>query len=52
MLLKWDAETHNTQHTIISSNIFNKLGNDKNVCEWIYDTVNGNVHCYGMNLLY
>ena len=46
-----DAETHNTQHTIISSNVFDKLGNDRSVGEWIYDAVNGDVKTYGIELL-
>ena len=46
-----DAETHNTQHTIISSNGFDKLGNDRSVGEWIYDAVNGDVKTYGLELL-
>ena len=46
-----DDKTKNTQHTIISSNVFDKLGNDKSVCEWIYDAVNGNVKSYGLGLL-
>lgn len=46
-----DPKTGNTQHTIISSNVFDKLGNEKSVCEWIYDAVNGNVQNYGMDLM-
>ena len=46
-----DADTHNTQHTIISSNVFDKLGNDRSVGEWIYDAVNGDVKNYGLELL-
>ncbi len=46
-----DAETHNTQHTIISYNVFDKLGNDRSVGEWIYDAVNGDVRSYGLELL-
>ncbi len=46
-----NAETHNTQHTIISANVFDKLGNDKSVGEWIYDAVNGDVKTYGIELL-
>ena len=46
-----DQETHNTQHTIISSNVFDKLGNEKSVCEWIYDAVNGEVNTFGLELL-
>ena len=46
-----DAVTHNTQHTIISANVFDKLGNDRSVGEWIYDAVNGDVKTYGLQLL-
>lgn len=46
-----DADTHNTQHTIISSNVFNKLGNDRSVGEWMFDAVNGDVRTYGLELL-
>lgn len=46
-----DADTHNTQHTIISSNVFDKLGNNRSVGEWIFDAVNGDVRTYGLELL-
>ena len=46
-----DAKTKNTPHTIISSNFFDKLGNSKSICEWIYDAVNGNVRIFGIDLL-
>ena len=46
-----DADTHNTQHTIISSNVFDSLGNDRSVGEWIFDAVNGDVRTYGLDLL-
>lgn len=46
-----DADTHNTQHTIISSNVFDNLGNDSSVGEWIFDAVNGDVRTYGLELL-
>ena len=46
-----DADTHNTQHTIISSNVFDKLGNDRSVGEWTFDAVNGDVRTYGLELL-
>ena len=46
-----DSETHNTQHTIISSNVFDKLENNKSVCDWIYDAVNGDVQTYGLHWL-
>lgn len=46
-----DENTHNTQHTIISANVFDRLGNDRSVGEWIYDAVNGDVKTYGLELL-
>ena len=46
-----DADTHNTQHTIISYNVFDKLGNDRSVGEWIFDAVNNDVKSYGLELL-
>ena len=46
-----DEDTHNTQHTIISSNVFDKLGNNRSVGEWIFDAVNGDVRTYGLELL-
>lgn len=46
-----DENTHNTQHTIISANVFDRLGNDRNVGEWISDAVNGDVKTYGLELL-
>ncbi len=46
-----DANTHNPQHTIISANVFDKLGNDRSVGEWINDAVNGTVRSYGLDLL-
>lgn len=46
-----DEKTHNTQHTIISSNVFETLGNDRSVGEWIYDAVRGDVRTYGLELL-
>ena len=46
-----NEETHNTQHTIISANVFDKLGNDRSVGEWIYDAVNDDVRTYGIELL-
>lgn len=49
--LNADEQTHNTQHTIISSNFLDKLGNNKSICEWIYDAVNGNVQTFGLELL-
>ena len=47
-----DSETHNTQHTIISSNVFDKLEDDFSVADWmIYAAVNGNVQSHGLELL-
>lgn len=46
-----DEETGNTQHTIISSNVFDKLRNDISVCEWMYKAVNGDVQTIGLELL-
>jgi hypothetical protein len=46
-----DEDTHNTQHTIISTNVFDKLGNNRSVGEWIFDAVNGDVGTYGLELL-
>lgn len=49
--LNADEQTHNTQHTIISSNFLDKLENDKSICEWMVDAVNGNVQTFGLELL-
>lgn len=46
-----DAETHNTQHTIISGNVFDKLEDGVSVAEWIYAAVNGDVQTHGLALL-
>ncbi len=46
-----DAETRNTQHTIISSNVFDKLEDGVSVAEWIYAAVNGDVQSHGLALL-
>lgn len=46
-----DEVTRNTQHTIISSNVFDKLGNERSVCEWIYGAVMGDVQTIGLELL-
>ncbi|MBR4458249.1 MAG: pectin acetylesterase [Clostridia bacterium] len=46
-----DAETHNTQHTIISSNVFDKLEDGVSVADWIDAAVNGNVESHGLALL-
>ena len=46
-----DAETKNTQHTIISSNFLDKLEDNKSIADWMIDSVNGNVKSYGLELL-
>ena len=46
-----DEVTRNTQHTIISSNVFDKLGNERSVCEWIYGAVMGDVQTIGLEWL-
>lgn len=42
---------HNTQHTIISSNVFDKLEDSVSVADWIYAAVNGDVQSHGLALL-
>ena len=46
-----DNDTKNTQHTILSSQVFEKLNGEKSVAEWIIDAINGNVQTYGLELL-
>ena len=46
-----DTKTHNTQHTIISSNVFDKLEDSVSVADWIYAAVNGDVQSHGLALL-
>ncbi len=46
-----DPETHNTQHTIISSNVFDKLEDGVSIADWIYAAVNGDVQSHGLTLL-
>lgn len=46
-----DESTHNTQHTIISSNVFDQLDGGKSVADWINEAVMGDVKSYGLNLL-
>ncbi len=46
-----DAETRNTQHTILSSNVFDKLEDGVSVADWIYAAVNGDVESHGLALL-
>ena len=48
---KADAETKNTQHTIISGDFLVKLEEDKSIADWLIDAVNGNVKTYGLHLL-
>ena len=51
----WDLgrneETQNTQHTILSSSLFEKLESNKSISDWLIDAVNGDVKSYGLNLL-
>ena len=44
------AEIHNTQHTIISSNVFEKLEDGVSVSDWIYAAVKGDVQSHGLTL--
>ena len=46
-----DPETHNTQHTIISGNVFDKLEDGVSVADWIFAAVNGDVQTHGLALL-
>ena len=46
-----DTKTHNTQHTIISSNVFDKLEDGISVADWIFAAVNGDVKSHGLVLL-
>lgn len=46
-----DKDTKNTQHTILSSQVFEKLNGEKSVADWITDAINGNVNTYGLELL-
>lgn len=46
-----DSSTGNTQHTIISSNLFDKLEDDISVAEWIIAAVDGDVSSHGLHLL-
>ncbi len=48
---KEDPETRNTQHTIISSNVFDRLEDDVSIADWIYAAVEGNVQSHGLSLL-
>ena len=46
-----DKDTKNTQHTILSSQVFEKLNGQKSDAEWIMDAINGNIQTYGLELL-
>ena len=46
-----DKTTKNTQHTILSSEVFEKLNGEKSVADWITDAISGNVQTYGLELL-
>ena len=46
-----DDATKNTQHTILSGQVFEKLNQEKSVAEWITDAINGDVQTYGLELL-
>ncbi len=46
-----DKTTKNTQHTILSSQVFEKLNGEKSVADWITDAIGGNVQTYGLELL-
>ena len=46
-----DSETRNTQHTIISSNVFDKLEDGVSIADWICAAVNGDVQSHGLVLL-
>ena len=46
-----DPETRNTQHTIISSSVFEPLEEGGSVADWIYAAVNGDVRTLGLELL-
>ena len=46
-----DDTTKNTQHTILSGQVFEKLNGEKSVAAWITDAINGDVRTYGLELL-
>ena len=48
---KADAETKNTQHTIISSDFLVELESGKSIAGWLNDATNGTVLSYGLDLL-
>ena len=46
-----DESTGNTQHTIISSNVFDALEDGVSVADWIYAAVSGDIQTHGLELL-
>ena len=46
-----NESTGNTQHTIISSNVFDALEDGVSVAGWIYAAVNGDMQTHGLELL-
>lgn len=46
-----DKDTKNTQHTILSSQVFEKLNGEISVADWIMDAISGNIQTYGLELL-
>jgi hypothetical protein len=46
-----DNSTGNTQHTIISSNLFARLEDGISVGEWILNATEGDVASHGLHLL-
>ena len=45
------AETDSTQHTIISSNVYDRLEDDVRVIDWIYDATCGEISSHGLSHL-
>ena len=46
-----DKDTKNTHHTILSSQVFEKLNGEKSVADWITDAIDGKVQTHGLELL-
>ena len=46
-----NENTGNTQHTIISSNVFDALADGVSVAGWIDAAVNGDMQTHGLELL-
>lgn len=46
-----NEETDGTQHTIISSNVFDRLEDGVRVIDWIYDATNGDISSHGLSHL-